>query len=91
MRKRLNLTVNEDVYEEIKFLPMPRGVSISEIVTWILKAMTEDVKPGGMTEEEFIKYMDSDPRGREVRKYLQEKIGHILEKVEKVKPKGKKK
>jgi hypothetical protein len=91
MRKRLNLTVSGDVYEDIKFLPMPRGVSISELVSWILKAMAEDVKPGGMSEKEFIKYMDSDPRGREVRKYLQDKIGPILERAEGVRQKGGKK
>ena len=89
MRKRLNLTVDEDVYEDIQSLSMPRNVSISEIVTWVLRAMAEDVKPGGKSEDEFIKFMDNDPRGKEVRKYLQDKIGPILDKVGKGKKHGK--
>lgn len=76
MKKRLNLTIDEDVHEGLKNLP--RGVSISEVVSWILRAMVEDVKPGGMSEEEFFEFMDNDPRGHEVREYLREKLGPIV-------------
>jgi predicted CopG family antitoxin len=79
MKKKLTLTIDDDVYEGIKELP--RKVSISEVVSWVLRAMVEDVKPDGMTEDEFIRFMDNDPRGKEVRKFLQEKISPILEKV----------
>lgn len=85
MKKRVSFTVDEDVIERLK--KVPREVSISEIVNWVLRAMFEDVRPGGMSEEEFIRFMDSDPRGREVRKFLQDKLGPILEKGREVKEK----
>ena len=85
MKKRICLTVDEDVLSGLK--QIPRGVSISEVVNWVLKAMIEDVKPNGMSEKEFLKYMDNDPRGREVRAYLQDKLGHIVEKGKVVKHK----
>ncbi|MBI4822822.1 MAG: hypothetical protein HY805_01135 [Nitrospirae bacterium] len=78
MRKRLNLTIDEAVYEEIGRLPMPRNISISECVTWILRMMAKDLKPNAMSDNEFIKMMDSDPRGKEVRKFLQEKLGPVF-------------
>lgn len=85
MKKRVSFTVDEDVIERLK--KVPREVSISEIVNWVLRAMFEDVKPGGISEEEFIKFMDNDPRGREVRKFLQDKLGPIIEKGRKAKEK----
>ncbi len=80
MKRKLTLTIDEDVYDWLGELP--RKVSISEVVTWILRGMIEDVKPGGMSNEEFIKFMDSDPRGKDVRKYLQEKLGPMFDKVD---------
>ena len=79
MKKRMCFTVDEDVIEGLRLVP--RGVSLSTVVTWVLRAMAEDVKPNGMTEDEFIKYMDSDPEGRAVREYLGEKLGPILKKI----------
>jgi len=76
MKKKLTLTIDDDVYEGIKDLP--RRVSISEVVSWMLRAMVEDVKPGGMSEDEFIDFMDNDPRGKEVRVYMKEKLGPII-------------
>ena len=35
-----------------------------------------------MSDEEFRKLMDNDPRGKEVRKYLQEKLLPVLDKVD---------
>ena len=82
-KKKLTLTIDEEVYEGIQELP--RKVSISEVVSWVLRAMIEDVKPGGMTEKEFIEFMDNDPRGKEVRKLLTEKLGPVMDKVDSVK------
>jgi len=85
MKKRVSFTVDKDVVETLK--KVPREVSISEVVNWVLRATFEDMKPNGMTEEEFIRFMDSDPRGREVRKFLQDKLGPIIERGKKVKEK----
>ena len=76
MRKKILLSIDSEAYEGIKELP--KKVSISEIVSWIVRAMIEDIKIDGMSTKEFIDYMDSDLRGREVRQYLKEKIGPIL-------------
>jgi predicted CopG family antitoxin len=85
MKRKLTLTIDGDVYEQMGELP--RKVSISEVVSWVLRAMIEDVKPNGMSEDDFIKFMDNDPQGREVRKLLQEKIGPIIEKGKLIKNK----
>lgn len=85
MKKRVSFTVDKDVVETLK--KVPREVSISEVVNWVLRSVFEDVKPNGMSEDEFIRFMDSDPRGREVRKFLQDKLGPIIEKGRKVKEK----
>lgn len=91
MKKKLTLTIDPEVYDSLKHLP--RGVSISEVVSWMLRAMVEDVKPGGMTEDEFLKFMDNDPRGHEVREYIREKLGPLVypvrDMVSKEKAKGK--
>ena len=78
MKKRVTFSVDEDVFEGLK--AVPRGVSVSEIVSWFLRAIITDIQ--GMSDEEFRKFMDSDPRGKEVRKYLQEKLLPVLDKVD---------
>lgn len=78
MKKKLTLTIDEDVYELMGELP--RKVSVSEIVTWVLKGIITDIQ--GMSDEEFRKLMDSDPRGREVHAFLKDKIGPFVDKVE---------
>ncbi len=70
MKKRVTFTVDEDVYEGLK--QVPRGVSVSEIVSWLLRAVITDIQ--GMPDEEFKKFMENDPRGKEVRNYLQGKL-----------------
>ena len=70
MKKRVTFTVDEDVYEGLK--QVPRGVSVSEIVSWLLRAVITDIQ--GMSDEEFKKFMENDPRGKEVRIYLQDKL-----------------
>ena len=52
MKKRLNLTIDKSIHDEIGELP--RKVSISEMVSWILKCLVEGVKLDGMTSKEFI-------------------------------------
>jgi len=78
MKKRVTFSVDEDVFEGLK--EVPRGVSVSEIVSWFLRAIITDIQ--GMSDEEFRKFMDNDPRGKEVRKYLQEKLLPVLDKVD---------
>lgn len=80
MKRKLTLTIDEDVYTDMGELP--RKVSVSEIVTWVLKGIITDIQ--GMPDEEFRKLMDSDPRGREVHAFLKGKLAPFVEKVESV-------
>ena len=70
MKKRVAFSVDEDVYDGLK--QVPRGVSVSEVVNWLLRALITDVQ--GIPDEDFRKFMENDPRGKEVRKYLQDKL-----------------
>lgn len=78
MKRKLTLTIDPDVYDQLGELP--RKVSISEIANWMLKALITDIQ--GMSDEEFREFMDNDPRGREVRAYLKEKLEPFLNRVE---------
>ena len=78
MKKRVTFTVDEDLFSSIQ--EIPRGISLSARVNWILKALISEIK--GMPEEEFRKIMDSDPEGRLVHDYFKKKYGPLLDKVE---------
>ena len=97
MRKKLTLTIEPEVYEMIKELP--RKVSISEVVSFVLKGIYKELKLGReLTQEELDKWLESTPEGRDFRERLREhwgpsvkKIDETLEKVKKaVKGPGKK-
>ena len=63
MRKKLTLTIDPDVYDELQKLP--RSISVSEVISWFLKSMLEDIKRGGkFSQEEFEKWVESTPEGR---------------------------
>ncbi len=78
MKKRVTFTVDEDLYESIQ--KIPRGVSLSARINWLLKALISVIK--GMSDEEFRKIMDSDPEGKLAHKYFKEKYGPVLDEVE---------
>lgn len=78
MKKKLTLTIDDDVYDALGELP--RKVSISEVVSLLLKAMVADIQ--GMSDKEMAEYLDSDPRRKEVRQYLKEKLGPVFDKVD---------
>ena len=78
MKKKLTLTIDDDVYDSLGELP--RKVSISEVVSLFLKAMVSDIQV--MSQKELSQYLDSDPRRKEVRDYVIEKIGPLVNKVD---------
>ncbi len=52
MKKRITLTIDSDIYDVLETLP--RKVSISEIINFILKiVMMQTLKGRELTEEEF--------------------------------------
>jgi predicted CopG family antitoxin len=81
VKKKLTLTIDDDVYAGLK--DIPRGVSISEIVSWILKGMIEDIKKGRQqTQEEFDEWVESTPEGRDFRERFVEKYGPRLKRIQ---------
>lgn len=81
MKKRICLTVDESVYNGLQ--EVPRGVSISEVVSFLLKAMIEDVRKGReMTQEEFDEWIESTEEGREFRERFIEKYGHFFKRLQ---------
>jgi len=80
MKKRVTFTVDEDVYEGLQ--QIPRGVSVSEIVSWTLKSMIKDVKKGReLTQEEFDEWIEGTPEGRDYRERFIEKYGHLFKRL----------
>lgn len=81
MRKKLTLTIDSDVYDMIKELP--RKVSISEVVSFVLKAMYQDLKKGReLTQEEMDAWIESSPELKEFRERLQEHWGPGIRKID---------
>ncbi|BCB97354.1 hypothetical protein JZK55_22760 [Dissulfurispira thermophila] len=93
---RLALTVDYDVLKALEQLP--RKLSISEVITWIVRAALQDIKAGReLSAKELQEWIDSTPEGKDFRRRLQEqwgptfgKIDNAVEMVKKaVKPKRK--
>jgi len=81
MRKKLTLTIDPDVYDELQKLP--RNVSVSEVISWFLKSMLEDFKRGGkFSQEEFEKWVTSTPEGRDFSERSRRQFGPTIHKVE---------
>lgn len=90
---RIQVTIDEDLYQGIKKLP--REVSVSEVINLLLKMAIEEVKLGReMSDKEVNEWFRKDPQRLKVRMYMQEKLGPYIEvldeAIEKVKPKKKK-
>ena len=80
MKKRLNITIDDDVYEMIKELP--RKISISEVISWFLKGVFQEIKRGGFTQEEFEKWVKSTPEGRDFTERAREQFGPTIRNIE---------
>jgi predicted CopG family antitoxin len=88
MKKKITLSIDSDVYDQLNDLP--RKVSISELVNWVLKAMLQDVKKGKeLTSEELRGYVKQTPEGRDFLERFDEtqgpKLEYILNEINKIK------
>lgn len=89
MKRRLNLTIDADVYDALQELP--RRVSVSEVVSWVLKSVAEDFKRHGFkTDAEYIQWLESTPDGRDYRDRLTEHWGPGIKKIDAALDKAKK-
>ncbi|MCL5024457.1 MAG: hypothetical protein M1497_14035 [Nitrospirae bacterium] len=81
MKKRMTITIDSDIYDALQELP--RKVSISEVLTWIVKATFQDIKAGReLTSEELRAWMDSTPEGKDFRERLIEHWGPGFERMD---------
>ena len=68
MRKKITLTIDSDVYDSLEELP--RKVSVSEFVNFMLKAYIEAFKKGGMPNDEQLDEIVAKMGGEEFRDRL---------------------
>lgn len=88
MKKRLNLTIDDDVYESLG--EIPRKVSVSELVNWLLKVFVAELKAEReLTGDELVELTDSIAGGRDFRNRLKEQYGQKLEKAHRMIKKAK--
>ncbi len=90
MRKKITLTIDEDVYDKLQ--EMPKELSLSDVATFYYKAFLEEFKKGReLTDKEFDDLFNRTPedaalRAR-IRKHLKPKTMKIDEKINKIKDK----
>ncbi len=88
MKRKITLSIDSDIYD--KLTDLPRKVSVSELVNWILKGMVQDVKKGEeQTSEEFRAYVKQTPEGRDFLERFDEslvpKMNRLIEEVNSIK------
>ena len=84
MKKRINLTIDADLYDSLNELP--RRVSVSEVLSWTLKMVVDEFKMGReMTKPELDAWLQNRPGGRDYQERLREHWGPRIEKIEGIK------
>lgn len=81
MKKRLNLTIDSDIYDALQELP--RKVNISEVATWVFKIYLEYFKKGReLTQEELEEFLRNTAGGKDFQERLREHWGPGIEKID---------
>lgn len=78
MKKRIAISVDDDVYEELKMVP--RGFSVSDFVSFMLRGISNEIArgisgKGMMSKEEFEKWVNSDLELKRVREGIRDSWG----------------
>jgi hypothetical protein len=80
MKKRINLTIDGDLYDDLEYLP--RKISVSEVTNLLLKAFIAEVKKGHeLTDKEVKALADSIGDGT-LRERMQEQWGPKFDKID---------
>ena len=79
MKKRICLTVDDDLFRELQFVP--RGFSVSEFVSFMLRGMLKEVQGKFPTQSDFEAWVNSDPELKRIREGIKEAWGPAIEKV----------
>ena len=81
MKERMTITIDKEIYDFLQELP--RKVSISEVLTFVVKAAFKEIKDGReLTDTEFQQWMDSTPEGKDFRERLIEHWGPTFNKID---------
>ncbi len=81
MKRKITLTIDSDVYDEL--IELPRKVSVSETVNWILKMMLEELKAGrSLSKEELRAYLARTPEGKDFLERGDENIAPKIHRIE---------
>ena len=81
MKERMTISIDKEIYDTLQELP--RKVSLSEVVTWMLKAMFQDIKAGReLKSKELKEWIESTPEGKDFRESLIEHWGPGIEKID---------
>jgi predicted CopG family antitoxin len=80
MKKRITLTIDEEVYEKLQ--DMPKRVSISEVVNYLIDAFIEEVKRGhSMNQQELKEWIEGTEDGRDFKIRFIEQYSPVLQRV----------
>jgi hypothetical protein len=86
MRKKITLTIDEDVYDSLQ--EMPKEVSLSDIATFYYKLFLEEFKKGrGLTDKEFDDLFNRTPEDLSLRLRIRKYIKPATIKMDKVEKK----
>jgi predicted CopG family antitoxin len=75
MRRKLTLSIDDDVYEGLQ--EVPRKFSVSDFVSFMLRGMLQEFKGGRVAfdQEKFEKWIKSDPELKRIREGIREAWG----------------
>ena len=80
MKRKLTLSIDSDVYDGLGYLP--RKVSISEIMSFVMRVLVEQAKKGReLTDEEFDVMMET-AGGKEFAKGLKATMGPTIDRID---------
>jgi hypothetical protein len=80
MKKRLNLTIDSELYDALENLP--RKVSVSEIVNFILRGIMLQIAKGRELTDEEIKAEIERAGGEEFRQRLISVLGPTIDRID---------
>lgn len=80
MKKRINLTIDSDLYEDLQDLP--RKVSVSEAANLLLKAFVAHAKKGGELTDEEIKHIADSIGDGTLRQRMKDQWGPKFDRVD---------
>lgn len=80
MKRKITLSIDSDLYDELDNLP--RKVSVSEMVNWLLKIAVEELKQGReLDSKELRAFYKRTPEGKD---YLERFDEHVAPKLQKI-------